>query len=503
MTKTLVFIAVLIIFTGCNDKDKAVLSTGEVTFVTHKSATVSGYITGEGDAPLTERGFVWDIQPAPHIKLLTKITAPFAATGPFQLSITGLASNTIYYVRAYAINSAGVSYGNEVRFSTSPDAGPIMETIEGTDTRFTSAVIGGRIISPGTSEITEKGIVYSEKPQPTIRNITVKDSSEASSFAITLTGLTTNTKYYARAYAQNDVALNYGNEISFTTSSYVLPTVQTSDPFKIEIDRAAITADAKSAGTLPVIEKGIVYAQAEHPTTVNSKIGCGSGTGPCTAQLNGLVENTLYFARAYAISDAGTSYGEEVSFRTKVSALPASYLYDWFDISGKHVYAIAGNQEIILWDSHISYLYGGPSSITAVEGGYNVIGTRIGWWNDPVTFYLRQGSDHNAITIGSSKSATKSLWHVVGRTVRIVKFGTGLAKFQQTGETTTWTETNDKGELTSWSYTETSRTDWSVYLTRNDGAIFRIDIHAKAIYFAATPAAAMTKLYDLTAWNNS
>jgi hypothetical protein len=85
--------------------------------VTYNAAKSGGNITSDGGAAVTARGVCWNTNPNPTITLSTK-TSDGTGTGTFTSSITGLLPNTTYYVRAYATNSLGTSYGNQVTLTT-------------------------------------------------------------------------------------------------------------------------------------------------------------------------------------------------------------------------------------------------------------------------------------------------------------------------------------------------------------------------------------------------
>jgi hypothetical protein len=93
------------------------LTTATPTTITPVSADCGGDITNTGGAAIIVSGICWSTSPAPKTSLPTKTTnGPLS--GPFVSSMTGLVSGTTYYVRAYATNSAGTGYGNEVTFTT-------------------------------------------------------------------------------------------------------------------------------------------------------------------------------------------------------------------------------------------------------------------------------------------------------------------------------------------------------------------------------------------------
>jgi uncharacterized protein (TIGR02145 family) len=96
-------------------KDKPtlpILTTTEVLKITQTTAISGGNITSDGGAAITLRGVCWNTTNDP-ITANSKTTDDFG-TGYFTSSITGLTTNTPYYIRAYAINSVGTAYGNEI-----------------------------------------------------------------------------------------------------------------------------------------------------------------------------------------------------------------------------------------------------------------------------------------------------------------------------------------------------------------------------------------------------
>lgn len=94
-----------------------VLTTAAVSEITYNSATCGGNITDDGGASVTARGVVWSTSPNPTISQPTK-TVDGSGNGSFTSSITGLEAMTKYYVRSYASNSVGTSYGKQLVFTT-------------------------------------------------------------------------------------------------------------------------------------------------------------------------------------------------------------------------------------------------------------------------------------------------------------------------------------------------------------------------------------------------
>jgi hypothetical protein len=93
------------------------ISTAQVSNINPTTASTGGFIQNDGGLPVLERGVVWSTSQNPTVSLTTK-TSDGSGIGSFSSSLTGLNTNTTYYVRAYARNANGVFYGNQVSFLT-------------------------------------------------------------------------------------------------------------------------------------------------------------------------------------------------------------------------------------------------------------------------------------------------------------------------------------------------------------------------------------------------
>lgn len=96
----------------------ATLSTKTIESVTSTGATSGGNITDDGGGNITARGVCWSKEQSPTID--DSKTTDGSGSGSFTSEISGLDYDTEYYVRAYATNSAGTAYGDELSFTTDP-----------------------------------------------------------------------------------------------------------------------------------------------------------------------------------------------------------------------------------------------------------------------------------------------------------------------------------------------------------------------------------------------
>ena len=124
MKKYLLLIAfVCTLLIGCKpDPELPTVDTFQVQEITGTTAHCLGYVTDNGNATIIAKGFCWSTTKNPSLENGFTIKADSKRSEPAYLSftatITGLNPNTTYYVRAYATNEVGASYGDEVSFTT-------------------------------------------------------------------------------------------------------------------------------------------------------------------------------------------------------------------------------------------------------------------------------------------------------------------------------------------------------------------------------------------------
>ena len=98
------------------------VTTTAISNIDKNTATGGGNVTADGGATVTARGICWSTSQNPTVS--GSHTTDGTGTGSFTSSMTGLTANTTYYVRAYATNSVGTAYGEQVSFTTLPDGIP-------------------------------------------------------------------------------------------------------------------------------------------------------------------------------------------------------------------------------------------------------------------------------------------------------------------------------------------------------------------------------------------
>jgi len=234
----------------------------------------------------------------------------------FASSITGLTAGTTYYARAYAMNSIGTAYGNQVSFTTPAAIAATLTTVATSSITSTTAISGGNVTNDGGATVTARGVCWSTSEGPTIADSKTSDGGGTGTFSSSLTALASATKYHVRAYATNSVGTAYGNEVDFTSMA-LLPTVTTIGASAITTTTATTGGNVTIDGGAAVTARGICWSTSHNPTIDGSKTIEASGLGSFASSLTGLTINTVYYARAYATNNVGTAYGNEVFFATR------------------------------------------------------------------------------------------------------------------------------------------------------------------------------------------
>ena len=237
-------ISATIYLTSCEKQPTPpAVTTASVSAITQTTATSGGNVTDDGGAKVTARGVCWSTSTNPTIG--SDKTTDGSGTGSFTSNLTGLEPDTQYYVRAYATNEQGTSYGKEVSFTTGEIMLPTLTTNAAGSITLTTAVSGGNITDDGGGEITVRGVCWSTTANPTTSDSKTENGTGTGTFTSNLTGLSPSTTYYVRAYAINSVGTAYGNEVSLTTQDRQVPTLATTAVSSITLTSSRHSIDYK------------------------------------------------------------------------------------------------------------------------------------------------------------------------------------------------------------------------------------------------------------------
>ncbi|MBU1943507.1 MAG: hypothetical protein KKE36_07540, partial [Actinobacteria bacterium] len=339
-------------------------------------------------------------------------TTDGTGTGTFTSSITVLSPGTLYHVRAYATNSVGTSYGDDLTFTT--DTTPTVATTAATNVTSTTADSGGNVTADGGDPVTARGVCWSTSPNPTTTGNHTTDGTGTGTFTSSITVLSPGTLYHVRAYATNSVGTAYGSQEEFTTDA-VVPTLTTSAATSITTAGATLNGNITSTGGENADQRGFRYRK-DGTTNWTDWAQSGSyGTGTFLHPVTGLSPGTAYEYQAGGHNSAGWSYGGIETFTTVSRVTPTTWYLaegttDWgfstsitvtnpnnrvvdLDITYMPCDAEAGNEEIqvpplsqtTLTNDHLLTVVGKNDFSTRIEcaGGYPMAVDRTMTWIGP------------------------------------------------------------------------------------------------------------------------
>lgn len=299
--------------------DLPIVTTQAVTNITEATATGNGNVTSDGGSTITERGTVISTSANPTTAD-HKDTAS-GTTGAFTTSITGLSKNTTYHVRAYAINSAGTSYGADVSFTTLTD--PTISTQAASQVTATTARLNANVTFDGCTSCTVKFVYKAGTGYANYAAILAAGGTEVSAAGTyttgglpyyDVTGLSTSTTYSFAAKITNSVSSAYGSVKTFTTESGVYaPASLTAIPYGTKVSLVW----AKGTGSTYSLLR---YSPATYPTAVTEGTSGYFGTGN-SVQVSGLTPGTTYYWSIWGMS--GGTYSS-----TYTTAICTTLAYD-------------------------------------------------------------------------------------------------------------------------------------------------------------------------------
>jgi uncharacterized protein (TIGR02145 family) len=290
-----------------------VVQTSASGTITPTTAESGGTVSDDGGAAVIERGLCWATTNNPTIAGNKLVLGN--GTGSFTGNITGLTPATTYFVRAFATNANGTSYGSSVSLLTLSQRVPIVISTSISNLSQTGAVSGGTITSDGGQAVVARGVCWSTSQNPTTSNSKTNDGTGTGTYSSTLSNLSPSTTYYLRAYATNGLGTGYGNQLVFTTGTPTLATLTTAEVVNVSNNSATCGGNISNEGG-SVTARGVCWGTSPNPTIANSKTSNGTGGGLFSSFLTGLNAGTTYYVRAYATNASGTAYGDQKSFIT-------------------------------------------------------------------------------------------------------------------------------------------------------------------------------------------
>jgi hypothetical protein len=277
------------------------LDTTVITSITDVGANASSSITNDGGIPyISERGFCWrsDNLQDPTTADTTNIEGG-TTSGAFNTGVGSFVHATTYYIRSYAITTAGTGYGAVTSFTTLPIVPSLNAPTNDTPQALTTT-LNATVFSDGGDTITAKGFYWGTTNPPT--NQTTSVGTGTGAYSLTLTGLTPSTTYYYTSYATNSAGTGHSNP-TWSVSNFDT----TADVINITIGGSGgntMSSNAVWSTSFDVIERGVVYMSGVGTPTYSGHSHYILSSNPGTT---GLITNFsipslttgTYSARAY------------------------------------------------------------------------------------------------------------------------------------------------------------------------------------------------------------
>ena len=307
------------------------ISLDQVKNVAYNGATLSGTIVSVGYSKITRYGFCWSSTSEEPVLEETNFTDMGDCSTPMAVegTITGLETETKYYVRLYAENNEGIAYSNALSFTTTKlPALATVETREMTDVAGTTATANGAVTHLGNvTKVSQHGHIWGETKELTVKLSTKTELGELdapASFSSELTGLSLNHDYYVRAYATNEKGTAYGEVIPFktTTGDLSLPALAAVSVSGVTTQGATLQSRITDEGKGTISDCGFCWSTNPEPTIEQESISCKPSGNVFGTKLEGLKDGTKYYVRAYAVNELGAGYSETVEFTTTKVELP-------------------------------------------------------------------------------------------------------------------------------------------------------------------------------------
>ena len=197
------------------------IDSGQISPIATTTVSSGGNISSDGGTTVAISGVCWSIAANPTTACNKTIDE--SISGSFSSNLTGLITNTIYYVRAYATNNVGTGYGNELIFVTNAltPLPPTASTAAATLLTNTTGTINGSVNANGSSTIAtfEYGLNASYGfTIPAVQNPV--NGTALTSVSNCITGLTANQTYHFIVKTVSADGISYGGDISFTTPKH-------------------------------------------------------------------------------------------------------------------------------------------------------------------------------------------------------------------------------------------------------------------------------------------
>ena len=314
--------------TGAGTSGTGTAVTGAATAITQNSATLPGTIPSAGCSAVTAYGFEYSL--VSGFSTGTVAASTNLSGTAFTSDLSGLLPGTTYYYKAFVTNAGGTVYGVEMSFTTLAPPPPALSASSLTE--FGSACVNSTS-GPNSFDITGSNLTAANITIGPLAGFTFSTTSSGTYTPVLSVvqpgGAFTQTIYVKFTpssvgnFSGNIPVSGGGATGSFSVAASgsgnnIIASINTGDATDIGFNSATAPGTVSGTGCSPVTSYGIEFSG------INGFVN-GSGMRiessdingvDFSSRLNGLVQGTTYYYKAYATNDAGISYGIQKSFTT-------------------------------------------------------------------------------------------------------------------------------------------------------------------------------------------
>ncbi len=291
------------------------VSTKSISEVTSSSAVLSGEVLKNGGFDILDYGFV--LFASGNEPQNFSLGYLGDQKGTYTYSSYELLPNTTYNYYAYITNQNGLYKGESKSFKTQNVESAEVKTIGSSDISQSTAVVKAEILKNGGFNILEYGFYYGPSSGSQMKLSLGVANDQKFPFETMLGGLEANTRYYFKPYVINQNGEYTGNQNAFTTTEPQQAEVKTHKATEITGDAAVVNGEVIKNGGYNITKYGFLYGTKKYNLTEQVSLGeLGAQKIPFNFKLTSLDPGTVYYYRAFAETELGSSNGELCQFTT-------------------------------------------------------------------------------------------------------------------------------------------------------------------------------------------
>ena len=374
------------------------LTTQKIEEINATTVVCGGKIISDGQSEIFQKGICFSLNEKPTLQ--DQFTIEGYGNGDFS-STLNLEPDHTYYIRAYAVNGAGIGYGDIQFITLEPQPITNVVIVDFGNITGNSAFMRARIETNQT--IISRGACWSTQINPTIDNDKTEAGSGPGIFETTLSELSPGTAYYTRAYATTESEVFYSDNYPFNTVD--VPEVTTREVNNTGTFVISSGGIINSGGLIQLA--GVCWSTSPEPTTDDDKTEDQLIYSDFYSDPYGLLPGETYYLRAYAVNIAGVGYGNEFMF-----TMPEATVYD--PDGNPYSSADIGTQTWLVENLKTTKYANGEviPNLTVLEDWANATSGAWSYYENESLYDVPYGKLYNWFAVTDPRNVCPAGWHV-------------------------------------------------------------------------------------------